>query len=135
MVAEPPPPVVPPPAVQSPAPSPAPIQLSVAPTIWAALMPAAGPWTPPPNFITQQASLTPLEVLAGGVELPPEQGGAFANEKAAPTVRRFVAPRIESDGSPVGGLSRGVQLMNTAVFIGALTVALGAFIGWRRNRI
>jgi LPXTG-motif cell wall-anchored protein len=72
--------------------------------------------------------------MAGGVQLPPAQGGTVTKENAEPQVSRFVADRIESDGSPVW-MTRTDQLMTSAAFIGALILGFGSFIGWRRNRI
>jgi hypothetical protein len=104
----------------------------VAPTIWAVLMPAAGPWTAQPSF-TAQVPLTPLEVMAGGVRLPPAQGGTIL-KNAGPVVTPFVAPSFASDGSPAAS-GRSDQLILTAAFVGTLILAFVAFIGWRRDRI
>jgi hypothetical protein len=72
--------------------------------------------------------------MAGGVRLPAAQGGTVIKASAGQEVTRFVAPTIESDGSPVVS-GRSDQLMLTAAFVGTLMLAFVAFIGWRRDRI
>ena len=97
------------------------------------MLPAAGPWTPQPSY-PPQVPLTPLEVMAGGVDLPPIPGGTATKTSSEAWVTPFVAPEIESNGSPDGG-GRSDQLVLTAAFVGALALGVVSLVGWRRNRV